>query len=252
MTKVCTKCGVEKDISCFSPGKARCKSCRSEDSKKYYQEHLEQIAAYWKQYAIDHAEELSAYQLEYRSENAEEIAQYREDHRQYYRDYNAEYWQTVRKFEEPTEEQRVAKNLYAKTWRANGGDEWRAHQNQYQNRRRRENPQVKIATNLRVRLKKVLSKEYKTGSGVRDLGCSVAECKSHLESKFQPKMSWDNYGFGNDKWNIDHIIPMSAFDLTNRQHVVLACHYLNLQPLWQNENFSKGGTYPTFPWHDQA
>jgi len=57
-------------------------------------------------------------------------------------------------------------------------------------------------------------------------------------------MSWDNWGLGEDKWNIDHIIPMVAFDLTNRQHVVLACHYLNLQPLWYKENLSKGSKYP--------
>jgi hypothetical protein len=56
-------------------------------------------------------------------------------------------------------------------------------------------------------------------------------------------MSWDNYGHGRDKWNIDHIIPLRAFDLSQEQHIVLACHYLNLQPLWQPENFSKKDRY---------
>lgn len=38
----------------------------------------------------------------------------------------------------------------------------------------------------------------------------------------------------------------SAFDLTNKQHLILACHYLNLQPLWWEGNRAKWNTIPTF------
>lgn len=60
----------------------------------------------------------------------------------------------------------------------------------------------------------------------------------HLEAKFAPGMTWDNYGV--DGWHIDHIMPLAAFDLTDEQQRQQACHYTNLQPLWAAENLAKG------------
>lgn len=77
----------------------------------------------------------------------------------------------------------------------------------------------------------------KSGSAIRDLGCSMEELKVYLESKFQPGMSWDNYSFTG--WHIDHIIPLSSFDLTDPEQFKQACHYTNLQPLWAEDNFKK-------------
>lgn len=64
--------------------------------------------------------------------------------------------------------------------------------------------------------------------------------RQHLESLFTEGMSWDNWGYGNDKWNIDHIIPCSAFDLTKPEQQKQCFNYLNQQPMWQIDNFKKG------------
>ena len=54
-------------------------------------------------------------------------------------------------------------------------------------------------------------------------------------------MSWDNYG----EWHIDHIMPLSTFDLTNPDQLKEACKYTNLQPLWAEDNLHKSSKLPT-------
>lgn len=92
---------------------------------------------------------------------------------------------------------------------------------------------------IRSRLNSAIKNCAKTGSAVSSLGCSIEELKSHLAEMFQPGMSWDNWGKGDGKWNIDHIIPLSSFDLSNPDEFNKACNYKNLQPLWEFDNLSK-------------
>ena len=98
--------------------------------------------------------------------------------------------------------------------------------------------QYKLSVLLRARFLMALKRNQKTGSAVRDLGCSIGELQTHLESKFQSGMTWDNHGLYG--WHIDHIKPLASFDLTDRAQLLLACHYTNLQPLWATDNLSKG------------
>jgi hypothetical protein len=95
----------------------------------------------------------------------------------------------------------------------------------------------KLRHYLRSRLYKAIKIQQKSGSAVDDLGCSIPELKIHLEAQFQEGMSWDNWSCTG--WHIDHIIPLSSFNLSNREEFLKACHYTNLQPLWAEENFSK-------------
>lgn len=112
----------------------------------------------------------------------------------------------------------------------------KAH-NSYIKKRKSIDPSFKIACNLRVRISKLL-RYGRVGSTVKDLGCSIEELKMHLESKFQPGMTWENYG--PKGWHIDHIRPLSSFDLTDKTQFLEACNYVNLQPLWWYDNLSKG------------
>lgn len=105
--------------------------------------------------------------------------------------------------------------------------------------KRKHDVQYRLSRNLRGRLRMALLLTFKNGHAVRDLGCAIPELKTYLESLFSTGMTWENWGKGQGKWNIDHIMPLSVFDLTDRQHVLLACHYLNLQPLWETDNILK-------------
>lgn len=115
-----------------------------------------------------------------------------------------------------------------------------SYQNEYSKKRRATDPIFKLKDSLRQRLNKAIERGYKKGSAVRDLGCDIVFLKFYLESKFKEGMSWNNHGRGSGKWNIDHIIPLNSFDLTKETEVKKACHYTNLQPLWSEENLSKG------------
>ena len=106
----------------------------------------------------------------------------------------------------------------------------------YRNKRRKEDIGYKIRTNLRGRLWHAIKSGQKSGSAVRDLGCSIEELTQYLEPQFQPGMSWENYG----EWHLDHLTPLSSFDLTDREQLLKACHYTNLQPLWKKDNLAKG------------
>lgn len=110
----------------------------------------------------------------------------------------------------------------------------------YQRRKKLEDPIFKLKNALRQRLSRAIKKNYKKGSAVKDLGCDIVFLKNYLESKFKTGMSWQNHGLGKGKWNIDHIRPLSSFDLLNTDEIKKACHYTNLQPLWFEENMSKG------------
>jgi hypothetical protein len=68
------------------------------------------------------------------------------------------------------------------------------------------------------------------------VGCTPEFLKEHIEKQFKEGMSWDNYGFYG--WHIDHIIPLSS--AKTDEELYKLCHYSNLQPLWANENLSKG------------
>ena len=121
--------------------------------------------------------------------------------------------------------------------------EWRAtYQNLYNKQRSKTDINFKLLSRIRTRLNKALAGNYKIGSTIDNLGCSIEELKKHLEKTFRPNpktgevMSWNNHG----SWHIDHIKPLSKFDLTDPEQQRKACHYSNLQPLWAEENLSKG------------
>ena len=127
--------------------------------------------------------------------------------------------------------------LYHKNYREINKKRLNARRSVYVEERRKTDIQFKLSLNLRFRLNRAIRGNYKAGSAIRDLGCSIEELKKHLESKFQEGMSWDNWSY--EGWHIDHIKPLASFDLTDRNQLLQACHYTNLQPLWAKDNIAK-------------
>ena len=98
-----------------------------------------------------------------------------------------------------------------------------------------------ILNNLANRVNKELKKyEIKRSmTHIELIGCTVDELKCFLELKFTDFMTFENYG----EWEIDHIKPISKFDLSILEEMKKCFHFKNLQPLWKPDNRSKGNKY---------
>ena len=122
-----------------------------------------------------------------------------------------------------------------------------AYKNAWTRIRRRTDKSYAIGVNLRARVGQALRTYPATQSAsvtasIRDLlGCTISELFTYLQSKFLPGMSWENYG--RKGWHIDHIRPLSSFDLNDLEQRLVAFHHTNLQPLWASDNMRKGGRY---------
>ena len=96
--------------------------------------------------------------------------------------------------------------------------------------------------------------DFRMGSAIRDaigsikagrrwlelVDYTIEELMQHLESKFLPGMTWDNYGNGG--WHIDHKVPRDFFiyETTEEQEFKYCWSLDNLQPMWEKDNLSKG------------
>jgi|APGre2960657373_1045057.scaffolds.fasta_scaffold72064_2 hypothetical protein len=210
-----------------------------------------------KAYYEDNKEKLKVKQKAYREANKDkrkvQMKAYRETNKEKAKEYSKVYWEVNKDKkkaydknwnENNKERLKVYKKIWGevnkdklkvqqKTWREDNKDKI----NNYSNNRRKTDIQFKLTQNLRARLNSAIKCNYKAGSAVKDLGCTVEQLKQHLESKFQSGMTWDNWAL--DGWHIDHIKPLASFDLTDRKQLLEACHYTNLQPLWAKDNLSK-------------
>lgn len=124
----------------------------------------------------------------------------------------------------------TCKECYPKKYK-----KWR----EYRNKRRVENPSLRLKENMRSRVWDALKNNAKSANTETLVGCTIAELWNHLESQFDSEMTRDNYG----EWHVDHIIPCDAFDLSRPEEQRRCFNYRNLQPMWGSENSSKGNEY---------
>jgi len=196
-------------------------------AKEYYENNKEEILEYAKEYRENNKEKASEYAKEYHENNREELSikgiEYRKNNKEKINEYNKKRYQNNKE----------EISIKAKKYRENHKEE----RNERQNNRIKTDINYKLTCNLRSRLTRAIKNNQKSGSAVDDLGCGISELILYLESKFQPGMNWDNWNYRG--WHIDHIIPLSSFNLTIREELLKAVNYANLQPLWAKDNISK-------------
>jgi len=218
--KKCTKCQVEKELVEFSPHpstkdgrQTHCRSCKREwasvnkdkirnTHKKWNENNKENLKIYNKKYYEQNKERAKSNKQRYYKDNKEKLLEYNKKYYQENKEHYAEYIKT------------------------------------YQNERYHSDPDFKLSCLVRQFCCRVTNavKEDKELQSLEYLGCSIAEFKAHIESQWQEGMTWENHS--KDGWHIDHIKPLDWF-IKNSDDPWQANHYLNLQPLWAEENHSK-------------
>jgi hypothetical protein len=236
--KVCTKCKESKELFQFSKGKASCKRCIYD--------------LYTRPSVLK--------RLQPRKTKEEKYATLRKNQKAFYK----------RKRESlppPIPKERWAKKppiIKLKMSDYMTPDELREHRNRVKREHRRakpeqlaaqrrrdynsakNKPEFKTAKNIRKRLKKFLKPGTRLGSFSYMIGCTIEELIKHLESLFEPGMTWDNYGI--DGWHIDHIKPLAAFDVTDKSTWTEINHHTNLRPMWANKNNGKSSYWMGVRW----
>lgn len=129
----------------------------------------------------------------------------------------------------------------SKRYRQNNKERVKEYSRYYYHSKLKNNYLAKLANNIRNRLRHALkSGNFKKQNDLyKNLGCSIVELKFYLETKFDQKMSWSNYG---SYWHIDHIIPLSSAKTISEMDEL--CYYTNLQPLTAADNIKKGAKMP--------
>lgn len=201
-------------------------------SKKWYEKNKERIAKRQKAYRKKNKKKRALYNKNYEIKNKEKIKirkkKYREKNKEKIAARNKIYWEQNKERLTPRRKKYEKKS--------------RKKINLRRRLRIKTNPGLRISKNLKVRIKYALLSEgkqnKKSARTMELLGCSRDEAQVYIESLWKEGMSWENYGlFG---WHLDHIIPISSFDLTDPEEQKKCFHYTNLQPLWAEENLKKG------------
>jgi len=79
----------------------------------------------------------------------------------------------------------------------------------------------------------------KTSKSAEILGCDWLTFRKYLEDQFAEGMTWGNYGFYG--WHIDHKIP--AASAATIEELEKLNHYTNFQPLWAKDNLRKSSKH---------
>lgn len=208
-TKICGRCCNELDVCFFGKDKrnksgyrSTCNDCRKVESKEYRLRNPEKRKETLKKYYENNKEKELLRFKKYRNEN-------------------------------PEKRKETCKNYVQ-----NNKDKYNEYSRNWKKTERLKNPIYKLISNLRERTKDYLCyKTYDSNSHITNvIGCSPDLLKEHIENQFTEGMSWDNYGFYG--WHIDHIIPLSS--AKTEDEIYKLCHYVNLQPLWAEDNLKKG------------
>ena len=200
--QICSKCNVEKSIKEFSFRK---------DTKKYHRQCKVCFTTKNVDYYKENKEKIDAKNVAYRKENKEKIAAQRADYTQRNKEKiaakKAHYYRE-------NKEKIVAKNAgYIR--------------NRYKN-----DETFRLIQKTRSRIYEALNGRGKSFQTRYILGISLDLYKKWIRFQMTPEMDFSNI-------HIDHVKPISSFDISNEDELLEAFNWINTQPLLKKDNLKK-------------
>ena len=207
--KDCKKCNQTLPLNQFSKASkstysSYCRECKNQISKKEYNPEDKKL------YYQNNKERIKQYYLDTKEEHIKRANNWTKNN----------YLKAQQLWKEYDKNNREKKNKYI--------------QNKFKN-----DPEFRIVHIMRSRIRQML-KNKKQNKSIDFLGCSSKEFKLYLENQFLPEMTWENHG---KIWEIDHIIPLSSFDLTVKENLYKAFKYDNTQPLFKTTKIAESFGY---------
>lgn len=258
--KVCIRCHKGKSVTEFYKNKlskdglcSHCKSCHYIGIKKSREKHPNKYTE--QQNKHKNSKQRKKYEREYRGKNKEHIAEigriYREnntekekDRKRKWREENIEkekeYYANRKEVRQKYNIKYREKNkdliaAYSKAYREKNRNEISKKLLEYHHNRYNYDPNYRIIKLLRGRINKFLfeNNSHKNKKSEELIGCDWETAIKYLIG----------IGYKEGK-HLDHIIPLSAFDVDNIEHRKIMFYYKNLQPLSPSENLRKGNRLP--------
>ncbi len=222
MVKTCIKCLVLKPLLDFPKRKDQvytyCAACQSEYNRLYRIKHHAKLLKQDNEYYHTHKHEYKQKELKNKPKRQKQKALLYQQKAEQFKAHSKKY------YHDNKTEINTKANIRSK-------------------KRKQTDLAFKIGLNLRTRFIAAFKNKSKTGSAVRDLGCSIEYFIKYIEARFyshpitQERMSWDNYG--RHGWHFDHIKPLCAFNLLDHEQVKIVANFKNIQPLWDVDHKKK-------------
>ena len=164
----------------------------------------------------------------YQTVNKEKI---QEHHKNYFQEHREE----RKNYDEQNPDKR---KKHVKTYHDKHRVQINKQRGEYKRNRRMVDVKFRICSSFPVRIYNSI-RDLKGGRHWEDIvGYTINKLMDHLESKFDDKMNWENYGI---YWHIDHIVPVAAFTFMSIEDDSFknCWSLINLQPLKIEDNLKK-------------
>ena len=188
----------------------------------------EQRKEYTKQWRLKNKERTKEVSKEYYSKNKEERLKYFK-----------KYYSKNKEYKKAQMREYYLKNIEKKKeYKLKNREHFKEYKREYENRRYKTDINFRVSKICRTRILQALKGLNKSASTMKLIGCTIDELRNHIESKFEPWMTWENQGRGG--WDIEHIKACAKFNLVDPEQQCACFNWSNLQPMEHIANIKKG------------
>jgi len=221
--KCCSRCDETKPIDNFRNGRIKCKICEALSSRERYVNHREVVDAYL-------SKKRNERKVKKETELKTLLEQIGEDN------HICKCCNEVTLKTNFRGKRKICRNCENEKDRKRYNDnaDILDRKKDYVKNRKQTDPIFRFTISQRKRISNALKQKQK--KTIEYLGCNADMLFNWLNCNFNDKITFETYG---KEWHIDHVIPISRFDLTKESEQLIAFNWRNTSPLSVKENLSK-------------